>query len=114
LQFDGVTAKFGAVAAVMQAQRSPRRAAGVASAAFRVAVEAGDPVAAALAEPRRRRRRAGRAGDQPQRDWRQWRASLNQGLDYETRLFALLATGQNMREGTSVFLEKRTASFAGL
>jgi enoyl-CoA hydratase len=38
---------------------------------------------------------------------------LDQGLDYETQLFALLASSQDMREGTLAFLEKRTASFTG-
>jgi enoyl-CoA hydratase len=39
--------------------------------------------------------------------------ALDQGLDYETQLFALLASSQDMREGTQAFLDKRTASFIG-
>lgn len=38
---------------------------------------------------------------------------IDQGLDYETQLFALLASSQDMREGTSAFLEKRAATFTG-
>ncbi len=40
-------------------------------------------------------------------------AALDQGLDYETQLFAVLASTDDMREGTSAFLEKRKASFTG-
>lgn len=40
-------------------------------------------------------------------------AALDQGLDYETQLFAVLASTQDMREGTSAFLEKRKAGFTG-
>jgi enoyl-CoA hydratase len=39
--------------------------------------------------------------------------ALDQGLDYETQLFALLASSQDMREGTRAFVEKRPASFTG-
>ena len=40
-------------------------------------------------------------------------SSLDQGLDYETQLFAVLASTDDMREGTRAFLEKRQASFVG-
>ncbi len=40
-------------------------------------------------------------------------AALDQGLDYETQLFAVLASTDDMREGTSAFLEKRKATFIG-
>ncbi len=40
-------------------------------------------------------------------------ASLDQGLDYETQLFAVLASTDDMREGTTAFLEKRQAAFTG-
>jgi enoyl-CoA hydratase len=39
--------------------------------------------------------------------------ALDQGLDYETQLFALLASSQDMREGTQAFLDKRPARFTG-
>ena len=39
--------------------------------------------------------------------------ALDQGLDYETQVFAMLASSQDMREGTSAFLEKRRPSFSG-
>ncbi len=39
--------------------------------------------------------------------------TLDQGLDYESQVFALLASSQDMREGTSAFLEKRKAVFTG-
>jgi len=38
---------------------------------------------------------------------------LDQGLDYETQLFAVLASTQDMREGTGAFLEKRKPVFTG-
>lgn len=40
-------------------------------------------------------------------------AALDQGLDYETQLFAVLASTDDMREGTSAFLEKRKPAFVG-
>lgn len=40
-------------------------------------------------------------------------STLDQGLDYETQLFAVLASTDDMREGTSAFLEKRAAKFTG-
>lgn len=40
-------------------------------------------------------------------------AALDQGLDYETQLFAVLASTDDMREGTTAFLEKRKAAFTG-
>lgn len=39
--------------------------------------------------------------------------SLADGLDYETRLFGLLATTHDMKEGMSAFIEKRSAEFRG-
>lgn len=39
--------------------------------------------------------------------------ALDQGLDYETQLFAVLAGSDDMREGTSAFLEKRKPVFTG-
>jgi enoyl-CoA hydratase len=38
---------------------------------------------------------------------------LDQGLEYETQLFAVLASSEDMREGTSAFLEKRKPVFKG-
>jgi enoyl-CoA hydratase len=40
-------------------------------------------------------------------------SALDQGLDYETQLFAVLASTDDMREGTSAFLEKRKPAFVG-
>ena len=40
-------------------------------------------------------------------------AALDQGLDYETQVFAVLASTDDMREGTSAFLEKRKPAFSG-
>lgn len=40
-------------------------------------------------------------------------AALDQGLDYETQVFAVLASTDDMREGTSAFLEKRKPVFNG-
>jgi enoyl-CoA hydratase len=40
-------------------------------------------------------------------------STLDQGLDYETQVFALLASSDDMREGTSAFLEKRKPVFNG-
>lgn len=40
-------------------------------------------------------------------------SALDQGLDYETQLFAVLASTDDMREGTTAFLEKRKATFTG-
>ncbi len=40
-------------------------------------------------------------------------AALDQGLDYETQVFAVLASTDDMREGTSAFLEKRKPAFTG-
>ena len=39
--------------------------------------------------------------------------AIDQGLDYETHVFAVLASSEDMREGTSAFLEKRKPAFAG-
>jgi enoyl-CoA hydratase len=39
--------------------------------------------------------------------------ALDQGLEYETQLFAVLASTEDMREGTSAFLEKRKPAFQG-
>lgn len=39
--------------------------------------------------------------------------ALDQGLDYETQVFAVLAGSEDMREGTSAFLEKRKPAFIG-
>ncbi len=39
--------------------------------------------------------------------------ALDQGLSYETHLFAVTASTQDMREGTAAFLEKRPAQFKG-
>ncbi|MEZ5465095.1 MAG: enoyl-CoA hydratase-related protein [Lysobacteraceae bacterium] len=38
---------------------------------------------------------------------------LQQGLDYETQAFAVCASTEDMREGTSAFLERRKAAFTG-
>jgi len=38
---------------------------------------------------------------------------LQQGLDYETQAFAVCASTEDMREGTSAFLERRKPVFAG-
>ena len=37
--------------------------------------------------------------------------SLDQGLAYETELFGLIASTEDMREGLKAFLEKRPAAF---
>lgn len=39
--------------------------------------------------------------------------ALDQGLDYESQLFAVLAGSDDMREGTAAFLEKRKPAFTG-
>ncbi|MEO8809039.1 MAG: enoyl-CoA hydratase-related protein [Rhodanobacter sp.] len=39
--------------------------------------------------------------------------ALDQGLEFETKGFALAFSTQDMREGTSAFLEKRAAEFKG-
>ncbi|MGB0589963.1 MAG: enoyl-CoA hydratase/isomerase family protein [Myxococcota bacterium] len=39
--------------------------------------------------------------------------SMEAGLDYEASLFGAMFTTQDMREGTSAFLEKRAAEFKG-
>lgn len=39
--------------------------------------------------------------------------TLNQGLEIEADLFGLVATTEDMQEGTSAFLEKRAADFKG-
>ncbi|GMU43453.1 MAG: enoyl-CoA hydratase/isomerase family protein [Xanthomonadales bacterium] len=39
--------------------------------------------------------------------------ALDQGLSYETHLFAVTASTADMREGTAAFLEKRPAQFRG-
>jgi enoyl-CoA hydratase len=39
--------------------------------------------------------------------------ALDQGLSYETHLFAVTASTEDMREGTQAFLEKRAAVFRG-
>jgi len=39
--------------------------------------------------------------------------SMEAGLDYEASLFGAMFTTQDMREGTSAFLEKRAADFKG-
>ncbi len=49
-----------------------------------------------------RRRAAGRRG------------SIDQGLEFETQGFALAFSTEDMREGTTAFLEKRKAEFKGL
>jgi enoyl-CoA hydratase len=38
---------------------------------------------------------------------------LDQGLDYESQTFGLLSSTEDMREGTTAFLEKRKAEFKG-
>jgi enoyl-CoA hydratase len=40
-------------------------------------------------------------------------AALDVALDYETQAFAVCASSEDMREGTSAFLEKRKPSFRG-
>ena len=40
-------------------------------------------------------------------------ASLDQGLEFETQAFALVFSTQDMREGTTAFLEKRKPTFRG-
>jgi enoyl-CoA hydratase len=39
--------------------------------------------------------------------------TLNQGLEIEADLFGIVATTEDMKEGTSAFLEKRAADFKG-
>lgn len=39
--------------------------------------------------------------------------ATDQGLDYETQLFAVLASTADMREGTRAFMEKRAPVFSG-
>lgn len=39
--------------------------------------------------------------------------ALDQGLDYESQLFAVLAGSEDMRKGTAAFLEKRKPTFTG-
>ena len=39
--------------------------------------------------------------------------SIDQGLEFETQAFALAFSTEDMREGTSAFLEKRKATFKG-
>lgn len=39
--------------------------------------------------------------------------SLDQGLEFETQAFALVFSTEDMREGTTAFLEKRKAEFKG-
>ena len=39
--------------------------------------------------------------------------SLPEGLDYETKAFAICCATEDMKEGTSAFLEKRKANFTG-
>jgi enoyl-CoA hydratase len=39
--------------------------------------------------------------------------SLDQGLEFETQAFALMFATEDMKEGTSAFLEKRKAAFKG-
>ena len=39
--------------------------------------------------------------------------SLEAGLDYETHVFALAFSTDDMKEGTSAFLERRKPSFTG-
>ncbi|ODT94551.1 MAG: enoyl-CoA hydratase [Rhodanobacter sp. SCN 67-45] len=39
--------------------------------------------------------------------------SLDQGLEFETQVFALMFSTEDMREGTRAFLEKRKAAFKG-
>ena len=39
--------------------------------------------------------------------------ALDQGLSFETHLFAVTASTEDMREGTAAFLEKRPAQFQG-
>lgn len=39
--------------------------------------------------------------------------ATDQGLDYETQLFAVLASTADMREGTGAFMEKRAPVFSG-
>ena len=39
--------------------------------------------------------------------------ALDQGLEFETQAFALAFSTEDMREGTTAFLEKRKAEFKG-
>jgi enoyl-CoA hydratase len=39
--------------------------------------------------------------------------SIDQGLEFETQAFALAFATEDMREGTTAFLEKRKAVFKG-
>ena len=39
--------------------------------------------------------------------------AIDQGLEFETQGFALAFSTEDMREGTSAFLEKRKAEFKG-
>jgi enoyl-CoA hydratase len=38
---------------------------------------------------------------------------IDQGLEFETQVFALMFSSEDMREGTGAFLEKRKAAFKG-
>jgi len=39
--------------------------------------------------------------------------AIDQGLEFETQTFAMLVSTEDMREGTTAFMEKRAASFSG-
>ncbi|HVC17817.1 MAG TPA: enoyl-CoA hydratase, partial [Rhodanobacter sp.] len=39
--------------------------------------------------------------------------AIDQGLEFETQAFALAFSTEDMREGTTAFLEKRKAEFKG-